>query len=115
MIWNGVATIILAGLPSKSTVVERPGPERPLPKIETTITARAAFGRAAGPVERAVEAPRTVALGVARKGKRDFRLAVRDAPPQQWRAEVDRGRPVVHDGGFTEVEPGTATALFLAP
>jgi len=42
----------------------------------------------------------------------DFRLAVRDASPAQWQAEVDRGRPVVHDGGFTEVEPGTATAVF---
>jgi peptidyl-tRNA hydrolase len=42
----------------------------------------------------------------------DFRLAVRDASPQQWQAAVDSGAAVVHDGGFTEVEPGTATALF---
>jgi peptidyl-tRNA hydrolase len=42
----------------------------------------------------------------------DFRLAVRDASPGQWQAAVDRGAAVVHDGGFTEVEPGTATALF---
>jgi peptidyl-tRNA hydrolase len=42
----------------------------------------------------------------------DFRLAVRDATPAQWRAAVDGGAAVVHDGGFTEVEPGTATALF---
>jgi len=42
----------------------------------------------------------------------DFRLAVRDASPEQWRAAVDAGHPVVHDGGFTEVEPGTATAVF---
>ncbi len=41
-----------------------------------------------------------------------FRLAVRDATPPQWQAAVAAGRPVVHDGGFTEVEPGTATALF---
>jgi hypothetical protein len=45
-----------------------------LPKLETTITARAA---AAGPVERTAEPPRTVALGVAPKGKNDFQLAVR--------------------------------------
>ena len=45
-----------------------------------------------------------------------FRLAVRDASPEAWRAAVDAGHPVVHDGGFTEVEPGTATALFtVAP
>jgi hypothetical protein len=42
----------------------------------------------------------------------DFRLAVRDATPGQWQAAVDAGHPVVHDGGFTEVEPGTATAVF---
>ena len=42
----------------------------------------------------------------------DYRLAVRDATPAQWRAGLDDRLPVVHDGGFTEVEPGTATALF---
>ena len=42
----------------------------------------------------------------------DFRIAVRDATSAQWRDEVAAGRPVVHDGGFTEVAPGTATALF---
>ena len=44
-----------------------------------------------------------------------FPLAVRDASPQQWRAAVEAGMPVVHDGGFTEVEPGTATALTVLP
>jgi peptidyl-tRNA hydrolase len=43
-----------------------------------------------------------------------FPLAVRDASERQWRAALDAGAPVVHDGGFTEVEPGTATALFVA-
>jgi peptidyl-tRNA hydrolase len=43
----------------------------------------------------------------------DFPLAVRDAVPRQWRAALDAGAPVVHDGGFTEVEPGTQTALFV--
>jgi peptidyl-tRNA hydrolase len=42
-----------------------------------------------------------------------FRLAVRDATQPQWRAALGAGAPVVHDGGFTEVEPGTATALFV--
>jgi peptidyl-tRNA hydrolase len=42
-----------------------------------------------------------------------FPLAVRDATERQWRAALDAGAPVVHDGGFTEVEPGTATALFV--
>ncbi|HET6877060.1 MAG TPA: peptidyl-tRNA hydrolase [Jatrophihabitans sp.] len=41
-----------------------------------------------------------------------FPLAVRDASQAEWTAAVRRGAPVVHDGGFTEVAPGTATALF---
>jgi hypothetical protein len=48
-----------------------------LPKIEATITTRAAFGRVARAVERRAEPPRSVALGVAPKGNNDFRLAVR--------------------------------------
>jgi peptidyl-tRNA hydrolase len=42
-----------------------------------------------------------------------FPLAVRDATERQWQAALDAGAPVVHDGGFTEVEPGTATAAFV--
>lgn len=44
-----------------------------------------------------------------------FPVAVRDASPEQWQRAVRAGAPVVQDGGFTEVEPGTATALFVAP
>jgi peptidyl-tRNA hydrolase len=43
-----------------------------------------------------------------------FPLAVRDATERQWQAALDAGAPVVHDGGFTEVEPGTATAAFIS-
>jgi peptidyl-tRNA hydrolase len=42
-----------------------------------------------------------------------FPLAVRDATTRQWQAALRSGAPVVHDGGFTEVEPGTATAAFV--
>ena len=42
-----------------------------------------------------------------------FPLAVRDATPAQWRAAIDAGAPVVSDGGFTEVAPGTRTAAFV--
>jgi peptidyl-tRNA hydrolase len=42
-----------------------------------------------------------------------FPLAVRDATAAQWAAALRSGAPVVHDGGFTEVEPGTATAAFV--
>jgi peptidyl-tRNA hydrolase len=41
-----------------------------------------------------------------------FPVAVRDAAEAQWQAALERGAPVVHDGGFTEVAPGTPTALF---
>ncbi len=42
-----------------------------------------------------------------------FPLAVRTASPQQWRAALDGGAAVVHDAGFTEVAPGSATAAFV--
>jgi hypothetical protein len=48
-----------------------------LPKIETAISSCATFGRRAGPLNRAAGPPRTVAIGVAPNGKRDFRLALR--------------------------------------
>ena len=46
-----------------------------------------------------------------------FAVAVRDATPAQWADALRSGAPVVHDAGFTEVEPGSATAAFvgLAP
>jgi hypothetical protein len=51
----------------------------------------------------------------ARWRDEDFPLAVRDASPRQWRDALASGAPVVHDGGFTEVEPGTQTAVFVRP
>lgn len=45
----------------------------------------------------------------------NFPAPVRDATPEQWAAVVEGGFPVVHDGGFTEVEPGTATAAAVLP
>jgi len=38
-----------------------------------------------------------------------FPLVVRTATAAKWKELLDSGLPVVHDGGFTEVEPGTAT------
>lgn len=40
-----------------------------------------------------------------------FDLAVRTAPADRWAALVASGLPVVEDGGFTEVTPGTCTAV----
>lgn len=44
-----------------------------------------------------------------------YPVAVRTATPQQWRAAVDSGAPVVHDAGFTEVAPDSETAAILLP
>jgi peptidyl-tRNA hydrolase len=43
-----------------------------------------------------------------------FPLAVRPATKPQWDAAARSGAPVVHDAGFTEVTPGSATAAFVA-
>lgn len=42
-----------------------------------------------------------------------FELAVRTPSTRQWRAALEGGAPVVHDAGFTEVAPGSATAAFV--
>ncbi len=42
----------------------------------------------------------------------DFALAVRTASDRQWGAALRAGAPVVHDAGFTEVQPDSQTALF---
>ncbi len=44
-----------------------------------------------------------------------FPLAVRSATPEQWTLAVAAGAPVVHDAGFTEVEPNAQTALAVLP
>jgi peptidyl-tRNA hydrolase len=41
----------------------------------------------------------------------DFGLAVRTAGPGQWAELLASGLPVVTDGGFTEVAPGSATVV----
>jgi len=42
-------------------------------------------------------------------------VAVRAAGPAQWARAVAAGAPVVRDGGFTEVAPGSMTALAIVP
>jgi len=42
---------------------------------------------------------------------RGFDLAVRDAGREQWAELLASGLPVVTDGGFTEVAPGSATVV----
>jgi peptidyl-tRNA hydrolase len=48
---------------------------------------------------------------VARWRDAGFPLAVRTAPAARWAALLAAGLPVVRDAGFTEVAPGTCTAV----
>jgi len=41
----------------------------------------------------------------------DFPLAVRTATPEHWKVLLDAGLPTVRDAGFTEVTPGSTTAI----
>ena len=43
--------------------------------------------------------------------QRDFALAVRVADAGRWGELLASGLPVVTDGGFTEVAPGSATVV----
>jgi peptidyl-tRNA hydrolase len=40
-----------------------------------------------------------------------FNLAVRTAPAARWAGLLAAGLPVVRDAGFTEIEPGSCTAV----
>lgn len=46
---------------------------------------------------------------------RGLAAAVRTAVPDRWAALLGSGLPVVRDAGFTEIEPGSATAVADAP
>ena len=45
----------------------------------------------------------------------DFELAVRAAAAGRWAELVASGLPVVRDGGFTEVAPGSCTVVADIP
>jgi len=45
----------------------------------------------------------------------DFDLAVRPAQPAKWASLVSSGLPIVQDGGFTEVAPGSCTVVADLP
>ena len=46
---------------------------------------------------------------------REFAVEVREATRDRWSAALASGAPVVQDAGFTEVTPGSRTALVLLP
>jgi peptidyl-tRNA hydrolase len=45
----------------------------------------------------------------------EFDLAVRTASPEQWTELTSSGLPVVRDGGFTEIAPGSCTVVADLP
>jgi peptidyl-tRNA hydrolase len=45
----------------------------------------------------------------------DFDLIVRTASPAKWAELLASGLPVVRDGGFTEVAPGSCTVVADLP
>jgi peptidyl-tRNA hydrolase len=74
---------------------------------EITITAGKAMAQAGHAAHLAWW---VLAVDERERWRRDnFPLAVRTAPSPTWKPLLDGGLPVVRDGGFTEVEPGTAT------
>jgi hypothetical protein len=86
------------------------GAVSPIPRVE--MTAGKAMAQAAHAAQLGWRSLRR-----RRRGKwqeAGFPLAVRQGGERQWQAALTSGAPVVHDGGFTEVEPGTATAAFIA-
>jgi len=109
----------LARLQVRDTELDDPSPpEAPRPGIPlimlsphvvmTAGKAMAQAGHAAQLGYRSLSAAQRASWRAA-----DFALAVRGATPEQWDQAIRDGAPLVHDGGFTEVEPGTQTAVFL--
>ena len=91
----------------------QPEPGTPLVLLSphVTMTAGKAMAQAAHAAQlgwRALAPDRRVAWR-----EDGFALAVRDATPAQWTDAIAAGAPVVHDAGFTEVEPNSQTAVFI--
>src|SRR5579859_5946042 len=100
------------------TDAERPGPPAPgTPTLWITPEISMTAGKAMAQAGHAAQ------LAWWRLGERDrdewqaggFNLAVRTASPDQWPSLVASGLPVVQDGGFTEVAPGSRTVVADLP
>lgn len=111
----------LARLQVGGTTLEDPAPPGPAPARAPVVLlsphAEMTTGKAMAQAAHAAQLGWRASTPAQRDAWRTtgFELAVRDATPRQWQAAVAAGAPVVHDGGFTEVEPGTATALTVLP
>ncbi len=90
-----------------------PNPDAPL--ILLSPHAKMSAGKAMAQAGHAAQLGWRVASSEGRAAwqERGFALSVRTASADGWRQAVELGLPVVHDGGFTEVAPGTQTAVFV--
>ncbi len=109
----------LARLQVGGTELDDPGQPAPaeanVPLILVSPEVEMSAGKAMAQVGHAAQLGWRSLRRRRRNGWRDagFPLAVRTASPRQWRAALDGGAAVVHDAGFTEVAPGSATAAFV--
>lgn len=92
-----------------------PPPDPGTPLILLSPHAPMTAGKAMAQAGHAAQLGWRASTAAARDAWREsgFELAVRNATPARWAAALRAGAPVVHDGGFTEVEPDTQTALFI--
>jgi len=96
---------------------DEPGPVRPgTPLVLLSPHAEMSTGKAMAQAGHAAQLGWRALDPASRVRWQDerFPLAVREATAGQWARALADGAVVVHDGGFTEVAPGTATALFVA-
>jgi peptidyl-tRNA hydrolase len=111
----------LARLQVAGTELEDPAPPPPVPDgtpilwINPGLTMTA--GKAMAQVGHAAQLAWMRLGATDRKAwrDRDFDLAVRPAQPERWAALVASGLPIVQDGGFTEVAPGSCTVVADLP
>ena len=107
----------LARLQVAGTDLTDPGPPAPPPDGVPVLWLNPALEMTAGKAMAQVGHAAQLGLAaldrpVAEKWRADgFPLAVRTPSRQRWAALLTRDLPVVRDAGFTEVAPGTCTAV----
>jgi peptidyl-tRNA hydrolase len=111
----------LARLQVAGTELEDPEPPGPVPEGTPVLWLNPGLAMTAG--KAMAQVGHAVQLGWWRLGPRarsewkarDFELAVRTAEADRWADLVASGLPVVRDGGFTEVAPGSCTVVADVP
>jgi peptidyl-tRNA hydrolase len=111
----------LARLQVAGTELEDPEPPSAVPEGTPVLWVNPGLPMTAGKAMAQVGHAAQLAwmrLGVGERSDwrdRDFDLAVRTAPEDRWASLVTSGLPVVQDGGFTEVAPGSCTVVADLP